>query len=187
MRKILLGLLIMSLLPVSVVTAGTNTIGVDDSLSESTKKVYSDYVYNYNKIKEKVSQYEMNVLLNTLDTYDWWIGEYPEDATEEEIAQHTQPLGVFDKNVLNTYLTTSDERKAEFSDPDYRSDEDKFTPDEELFLSDIYVEYYYDYENNQLIQRFILSKQTNEFYKESWIYYIYNSDGEVLTYGKAKE
>lgn len=182
MRRVLLGLLLISLIPVSVVTADTNTIGVGDSLSSSTRQIYSDYVYNYNKIKEKVVPYELNILLNTTDHYEFWAGDYPEDVTEEELAEHTTPLGKYDLETLRSYLNVSEERKAQFNTEGYKSDNDSLTPDEELYLSEVNIEYYYDYNNNQLIQKIILSKMTDEFYKEKWLYYVYSSEGQVLTY-----
>ena len=72
-------------------------------LKQTTNDNYAEYVHKYNKIKKVAEQYENNIVLSHSGSYFFgYLGDFGEDASEDEIAKSKEPLGKYNVESSDT-------------------------------------------------------------------------------------
>lgn len=155
-------------------------------LKQTTNDNYAEYVHKYNKIKKVAEQYENNIVLSHSGSYFFgYLGDFGEDASEDEIAKSKEPLGKYnvescvkflgiDYNSLNNKMNSyvNDETNITFSDVEGTA----------TSFYDYNFTYYYDTDRDVLIQYVETGYNIDDDeWHDNQEYYIWNEEG-VLTY-----
>lgn len=187
MRKVLLFLILLVALPVIVVSADTSTDGVSLTVDESTQQTYSNYIYEYNRLKKIAEQYENNMAMDMSDTFTWYKTDDLEEA--DGVNSESNPLGVYDKNYIaerfdidiSTLQAKLDRGINVVSD----DSANYLTSNEYAYALNCEFDYYYNYEDSTLLQ--LMWYSSEELGIENKLYYVvWGTEGTVYYSGKGE-
>jgi hypothetical protein len=180
MKKVLIGLVLLVMLPVVVVSADTDFSGVSQTLDESMRETYPNYIYRYNELKAIAEQYENNMVLDMSDIFQWYRTEDFDDT--DGVNSDYQPLGKYDYDYITERLGVDVDALQEKVDAGATSIDNGLTKEETIYLMQIDFEYYYNYEDDSLIQVMRYVDTMSEYYQEKISYNVWNSEGVISRY-----